>query len=138
MRKGPVYPSRFLDKIDFRDRPVGIAGWTESDVEKHHADKSEKKERVHFDGWLNRNGLLWRSDRMDKRTNCRVGWPDYEIFYNGQVLLIEWKSSGQNLSQDQDNVRRDFVNLGFKYLVEYDYATATKDVTEFFKLPFTR
>ena len=138
MRKGPVYPSSFLDKIDLKDRPMGAAGWTMEEAQGKRVKNEEKKERRFFEAWLNRNGLLWDASSTRKKTTNKIGFPDYGIFHNGMTLFVEWKSTGKKLTPEQEKWRIDLTNSGFKYLIEYQYEVAVKDLTKFFKLPFIR
>lgn len=65
-----------------------------------------------FIAYLNKVGVPFRHDRMDKRTTTKVGEPDFAIYSNGRVLFVEVKRLGGKLRPEQQKRKQQLEAAG--------------------------
>ena len=104
-------PDNILKRMSPTDRKrLGKSGRTSEDCKRDQERVSEREIHRQIEQWLNSKGIVYRHDRMDRKTTGTVGWPDFTfawemyrhhgIKYAGGVG-VEVKVAGGKCSQEQ-------------------------------------
>src|SRR5512143_1121005 len=72
-----------------------------------------------FIAYLNKIGVPFRHDRMDKRTTTKVGEPDFAIYSNGRVLFVEVKRYGGKLRPEQVKRKKQLEDAGCRVVLAF-------------------
>lgn len=95
-------PNNILKCMVPADRKsLGKSGLTIEEADAKGQKRAERELHETFGQWLRLHGLSSRHDRMDRKTNCAPGWPDFDVPYGGKACLIEFKAEGGLLSEVQ-------------------------------------
>ena len=86
----------------------------------------ERKMHHMFEAWLLRNDIMYRHDRMDRKTTCAKGWPDFQMLYNGLTCFVEFKVPGNTLEPEQEAIGLKLMQNGFSCLVAFTYESAVR------------
>ncbi len=124
-------PNSFLKcMVPAERKRLGRAGRTIEESDAIGQRRAERELHEAFSQWLRLHGLLSRHDRMDRKTNCMVGWPDFDIPYAGISCLIEFKAEGGLLTEAQRA-----CHLHLKEFNKTDVLVTTKvaEAIEYFK-----
>lgn len=98
-----IAPDSFRSKIQKEDRKsIGIV--TISEAQEKNDRLLENKMHNQFIQWLRLRGLDFIHARTDRKSTIEKGWPDFSVVYNGNVVMIEFKTQSGKLSEDQENV----------------------------------
>lgn len=73
---GPL-PDNILKRMSPQDRPKGPAGMTAEECAAKSTAKAEKELQQQIRALLDRLGIWYHWSRMDKKTTCRKGTPDF-------------------------------------------------------------
>jgi len=116
-------PCRNADRTSHRRRPfLGDRlphGWMR-----------ERDLHDQFEAWLNKQGIPYGHDRMDKATTTKTGEPDFRCYKNEQVAFVEFKVGHHTLSDVQVKRRDELARAGCRVRVCHDLETAIEWVTE--------
>ena len=105
--KSTLLPDNVLKRMSPSDRKrLGKSGRTAEDCKRDHAHVSEREIHRQIEQWLNSKGIVFRHDRMDRKTTGTVGWPDFtfagDMGSRGACPVgIEVKAAGGTLSDEQ-------------------------------------
>lgn len=97
-----VLPDSVLRKMNPEDRKtLGKAGITMAEAAAQQEAKRERQLHDQIENWLRLRGITYRHDRMDKRTTCRKGWPDFSFAIHGRATALEVKRPGEMPTEEQ-------------------------------------
>ena len=85
---------------------------------------SERKLQTDLAEWLRARRITFHQSRMDAATTCRVGWPDFTVFWNGRALFLEAKWGKGKLSPAQVKCHAEIEDSGCRVFVVRDLAWA--------------
>ena len=105
------------------------AGLTAEESVRHGARRDEKRQHHILMNWLLRNQVPYDRSRMDRRVTSQIGWPDFKIIYGNQILLIEMKEPGCELSTEQKKTSEFLEQTGTDYHVSYSADEAIRLVS---------
>jgi hypothetical protein len=131
---GPI-PNHILERMNPEDRPLGIAGFTKSEMKDLMEKKNEKAMHDLFSQWLRLNGIPYIHARMDKKSTIQKGWPDFTMLYQGRALCVEFKAMGGAPSEEQESVIQSLTKTGTTVLVCWLVSAAILETREFFNIP---
>jgi hypothetical protein len=89
-----------------------------------------------FKAYLAKVGLPYDYSQPHRRTRNTPGQPDFSIYKNNRVLLIEFKEPGNKLSQDQIDRINELQATGNGVHICYDLQGAV-DLTDRWRNSFT-
>ena len=87
---------------------------------------SERKLQTDLAEWLRARRITFHQSRMDAATTCRVGWPDFTVFWNGRALFLEAKWGKGKLSPAQVKCHAEIEDSGCRVFVVRDVAWAVE------------
>lgn len=93
---------------------------------------AEKELQQQIRALLDRLGIWYHWSRMDRKTTCRVGTPDFLFVVcqcvSGELirrpLAFECKANGNKLTPEQRDAERSMMGDGWYYFVIRDYVDA--------------
>lgn len=104
-------PDNVLKRMSPADRKrLGKSGRTGDDCKRDQEHVSEREIHRQIEQWLNSKGIVYRHDRMDRKTTGTVGWPDFTfVWTEGTTVVnrmqwaigVEVKVPGGKCSQEQ-------------------------------------
>jgi len=116
-------PENILKRMSAADRKA--AGQkTAGEAQAAFVVRSEKKEQDILIQWLHLRGYPFCRARMDKKSTINEGWPDFTVFHNGKVALVEMKVPGGKLSFPQEMCIKALCAEGILVTVCYSAAEA--------------
>jgi type I site-specific restriction-modification system R (restriction) subunit len=101
-------------------------GMTRDEAQARFKRGEEGKLHALINNYLLMKGIYFRHDRMDKRTTCRKGTPDFACCYNGYAIFLECKADGETLSEEQAKEANRIQANGGKYAVCYSLSDAIR------------
>lgn len=93
-------------------RRFGKAGQTMPEVVAKNGDKLEKEIQERIAQYLQLHNVRFNRSRMDRKTTCVKGWPDFTFVVNGRACFFEVKRPGQKPDPDQSKVLSDLIAAG--------------------------
>lgn len=98
-----ILPEKVLSKMSKADRAKlpGKSGLTASECAEVQIAKSEKELQAQISGMLRRHGIYAISQPMHKRSNLKVGTPDFLFSVKGRAIAWEIKMPGQSPREEQ-------------------------------------
>lgn len=124
-----MIPENILNKMSEADRRA-IGQQTIEEATDGYHDRIEREESKVFTQWLSLHEIPCLRANPSKKSTIMAGWPDYSIFWNGDVIFIELKSPGRKLRPEQDKVLKMLATQGFKVRVCYSAKEAIERVRE--------
>lgn len=98
----PVLPNNLLKRVDPALRATwGTAGMTAEEAEAAFVAKNEADLQTLIQTMLQRNGVYVVRQRMDKKSNVKVGCPDLLFSVNGQPVAWEVKMPRKKARPEQ-------------------------------------
>jgi hypothetical protein len=127
MKLPSVLPESFLLAMDPEDRKrLGRMGMTRDEAQQRFKSGQENKLHALIQNYLSMKGIYFRHDRMDKRTTCRKGTPDFACCYNGYAIFLECKADGETLTEEQVREANRIRANGGKFCVVYSLSDAIR------------
>jgi hypothetical protein len=112
-----ILPDRLLKLINPADRPKGPAGLTAGEAQTKFIKRSEREEQRLFSQWLLSREfervLTFNWSRTDKKATQRIGWPDFQVLYQGHTLFLEFKLRDSRFSPEQIQIIERLTEAGF-------------------------
>lgn len=84
-----------------RAKLPGASGMTAAECEQVQIAKSEKELQAQIAAMLRRNGIFVISQPTHKRSNLKIGTPDFVFAVNGRPVAWEIKMPGQKPREEQ-------------------------------------
>lgn len=126
MRPSAV-PNNVLRLMSAEDRKrLGKAGMTTEEAAAMAEAKEEKVLQQMIANCLLRMGIEFNASRMDKKTTCRTGWPDFvfalrDSIGRGVPCAIEVKTKTGRLTTEQQDILRRLAANGWQTAVIRSY-----------------
>lgn len=124
--------------IDPKDRKtLGARAMTYKEAEQGAEVKLEKDLHDQYLAYLRRNGFSMDQvihAPMNKKSHLPEGWPDFTVFRDGKVMMIEFKVNYNKLSEKQEALLDRLISQGFSAYVLRNYSSAMLVTTQFFGL----
>jgi hypothetical protein len=133
-----MLPDNILKAMPVEERrKLGKAGMTSDDAQLKLEATSERILQRQINGWLriqqSEGRLIFNWNRSDKRTTCKIGWPDYSIFANQQCLFIEVKFAKGKVSPEQAALHTELALHGFDVRLVTTFEAAINAVKSLIK-----
>jgi hypothetical protein len=114
---GPI-PENYLRLMSPEDRePLGKAGMTLPEIEEKNDVASEKKLQDLIENYLTLRDIFVGRQRMDKKSNMALGWPDFVFAYKGKPIALEVKVGSNKQTPEQLHAERLMIQNGWAYYV---------------------
>jgi hypothetical protein len=117
---GPI-PPNILKRMRPEDRPAGVAGMLPEEIQDKVCAKAEKELQNKIMGWLEIQGIFAGRQRMDKKSNIRIGYPDIWFCWKAggetHPMAIECKIASHKQTAEQVEAEQRMVKDGWLYLV---------------------
>ena len=95
-------PENILKRMSPSDREaLGKAGQLAENAGVKALRRIEREEQKLSSRWLTLNGIPFYNTRADKRSTVSAGLPDFAIFCDSRILLVEMKAKNGRLSSEQ-------------------------------------
>lgn len=130
-----ILPDKVLTKMSKADRAKlpGASGKTAAECAEVQIAKSEKELQAQIAGMLRRNGIYVISQPTHKRSNLKIGTPDFVFAVAGSPVAWEIKMPGQKPREEQLEAMRQMSMNGWLCDVIRSYDEALKLFTELSK-----
>lgn len=92
--------------------PLGKAGVTYAEANAKAEVRSEKQLQTLCENYARQHGIPFFRQRMDRKSNMKIGTPDAFMCVRGQFVAIEFKVGKNQLTQEQADCLRDIVKNG--------------------------
>lgn len=120
-----VLPNSILTKMNAKDRAsLGRAGMTAEEAESAFVAKTEADLQTLIQTMLQRNGVYVVRQRMDKRSNVKIGCPDLLFSVNGTPVAWEVKLPGKKPRPEQIDALASMSRNGWQTAVVTSYDKA--------------
>jgi hypothetical protein len=93
-------------------RRFGKAGLTVPEIEAKNDHKLEKEIQDQIAQYLQLHEVRFNRSRMDRKTTCVKGWPDFTFCVKGRACFLEVKRPGQKPDPEQSKVIADLIAAG--------------------------
>ena len=93
-------------------RRFGKAGLTVPEIEAQNGDKLEKEIQEQIAQYLQLHEVRFNRSRMERKTTCLQGWPDFTFCVKGRACFFEVKRPGQKPDPEQSKVLSDLIAAG--------------------------
>lgn len=108
-----MIPDHILKRLpESEKKRLGKAGRTFEECEADRQAKSEKELQNQIAALLSIRGIPFIRQRMDKKSQVRVGWPDFTFCLNGKFCTFEVKMLGKNPDIEQSKVIQEILDSG--------------------------
>ncbi len=108
-------PDHILKLMPKEDRPAGVIGMTRTEINEVQETKSEKELQNLIQNYLGLRGIFAGRQRMDKRSNLVIGWPDVFFSYKGIPIALECKVGAGKQTQEQKEAQVKMEANGWRY-----------------------
>ena len=123
---GPI-PNHILQRLpEIERKSLGKIGTTSDEVQATIEARSEKELQGHISSLLSRNGIPFIVQRMDRKSNLALGWPDFTFCLNGRFCAWEVKMPGKFPEDHQEKVIQKIRECGGLVEVVRSYEQALK------------
>lgn len=127
-------PEQTLRLMSAADRAkLGKAGVTMREASAKYISREEKRLQQEMQGWLTIKGIVVGRQRMDKKSNMPLGWPDLVFCIKGEAFAIEVKLSGRMPEPDQEHMLRRMKENGWRVGVVHSLDELREIVVPFLK-----
>lgn len=111
---------RLMNKAD--REPLGKAGVTSADALEKQVAKSERDLQKIISSYLRLQGIWFAWSRMDKKTTCFLGQPDFLLALkittnHARPIALEIKFEKGKLTPEQEDVREAMLRNGWEHYV---------------------
>lgn len=121
----PILPDSTLTKMSEKDRAsLGKAGMTKAEAGAAFIAKNEAQLQTLIQTMLQRNGVYVVRQRMDKKSNVKIGCPDMLFSVNGQPVAWEVKMPGKKPRPEQVDALECMARNGWLTAVVTSYDQA--------------
>lgn len=108
-------PDHILSKMPKDARPEGAAGMTRPEIAEAQEIKSERELQNQIASYLSVRDIFFGRQRMDKRSNMTLGWPDFAMAYKGVPIALECKVGTGKQSEEQAKAQVRMEANGWRY-----------------------
>lgn len=121
-----ILPEKYLKRMskESRAKLPGASGKTAAECAEVQIAKSEKELQAQIAGMLRRNGIYVISQPTHKRSNLKIGTPDFVFCVKGRAIAWECKMPGQKLREEQLTAQTQMAHNGWLFDVIYSYDEA--------------
>lgn len=124
-------PDKVLVCMSPADRKrLGKAGMTSDEAQAQIEARSERELQRQINNLLCLHDFIFNWSRSDKRTTCKLGWPDYTVFHGSKVLFMEIKFGKGKLSPEQTALHARLATQGFQVHIVTTFNQAHQLITE--------
>lgn len=124
-----------LTKLDPAEKKrLGKAGVTTEERTAKRDKRRENELRGDVIGFCERNGIIADTSDPHRKSRLPTGRPDLLLTKDSRCLYLELKTNYNKLSPEQEAYIAKLVQAGNGVFVVRDYPTATRQITEWFKL----
>jgi hypothetical protein len=107
-----ILPESMLKRMTPEDRK-SIGQVSAEEAAHIYRMRNERQQHAIFRNWLQMEGMLFQHSSPVKRSTIEpAGFPDFQVFYIGRSLFLEFKRPEGRLSEDQINVHRQLLRAG--------------------------
>lgn len=117
-----VLPDKFLRCMPKAERKrLGKSGLLMEELILRDRIKTEKQFQENILAYLRLHNIVAGRQRMDKKSNMAVGWPDFVFAVPpGIPVAFESKLPGQDQTPEQKDMQKKMEANGWRYFVVHD------------------